>query len=73
MSKMKDISIEIQEHLADGLTPAEVAAKMNVPIEWVQEEERWLEWLHDGVEYDENGKMLLPESIGMSDVSGMNY
>lgn len=73
MSKMKDVSIEIQEYLADGLTPAEVAAKMNVPIEWVQEEERWLEWLHDGVEYDEYGKLVLPESIGMSDVSGMNY
>ena len=66
MSKMKDISIEIQEHLADVLTPAEVAAKMNVPIEWVYEEETW----HDGVEYDEYGKLVLPESIGMSDVSG---
>ena len=66
MSKMKDVSIEIQEYLADGLTPAEVAAKMNVPIEWVHEEERW----HDGVEYDEYGKLVLPDSIGMSDVSG---
>jgi hypothetical protein len=69
MSKMKDVSIEIQEYLADGLTPAEVAAKMNVPIEWVHEEETW----HDGVEYDEHGKLVLPDSIGMSDASGMNY
>lgn len=74
MSRMSDLSIEVQELLADGIGHAEIAAKLNIPIEWVEEEARYQ------AEFDENWAMPkgyvyvpnaeLPESIGMSEISG---
>lgn len=35
MSKMSDISIEIQERLVDGEEPKAIARAMNIPLTWV--------------------------------------
>lgn len=35
MSKMSEVSIEIQELLEDGETPVEIANRLNVPVTWV--------------------------------------
>lgn len=87
MSKMSDLSIEVQELLADGIGHAEIAAKLNIPIEWVEEEAVWFQLENESpdvslVPYDENWAMPegyvfvpfteLPESIGMSEISGTN-
>jgi hypothetical protein len=36
MSMMKDIDIDIQEMLLDGIEPAVIAKTLNVPLEWVE-------------------------------------
>ena len=76
MSRMSDLSIEVQELLVDGIGHAEIAAKLNIPIEWVEEEARYQ------AEFDENwvapaGYVYvpnadIPEGIGMSEISGTN-
>lgn len=38
MSKMKNISIEIQERLDDGIDPEVIAKVMEIPIRWVHAE-----------------------------------
>lgn len=75
MSKMSDLSIEVQELLADGIGHAEIAAKLNIPIEWVEEEANYQAFLEsdhwampEGYVFVPNAE--LPESIGMSEISG---
>ena len=47
MSKMSDISIEIQDRLTDGEDPEIIARVMEIPIRWVYSE-------LESVEYTEN-------------------
>lgn len=74
MSKMSDLSIEVQELLADGIGHAEIAAKLNIPIEWVEEEARYQAAFDDNWAMPEGYVYVpfteLPESIGMSEISG---
>lgn len=35
MSNMSELWIRIEEMLADGMTPAAISTRLNVPIEWV--------------------------------------
>ena len=37
MSRMSELSIEIQERLAEGQTPADVARALDIPTHWVTE------------------------------------
>lgn len=37
MSRMSELSLEIQERLSVGQSPAEVAKALNVPSHWVTE------------------------------------
>lgn len=44
MSRMSELSISIEELLAEGLTPQEVAKRLRIPVEWVDSvEEAWLD------------------------------
>ena len=36
MSKMSEISIEIQQRLCAGESPSNISREMNIPIEWVE-------------------------------------
>lgn len=44
MSRMSDISIEIQDRLADGEDPKIIAKVMEIPIVWVYAEIESLEY-----------------------------
>lgn len=44
MSRMSDISIEIQDRLADGEDPKIIAKVMEIPIVWVYSELESLEY-----------------------------
>lgn len=44
MSRMSDISIEIQDRLADGEDPKIIAKVMEIPIVWVYSELESLEF-----------------------------
>lgn len=35
MSKMSDISIDIQDYLAEGVNPTKIAKILNIPLAWV--------------------------------------
>lgn len=50
MSKMSDISIEIQDRLADGEDPEIIARVMEIPIRWVYSEAETLEYAEN--DYD---------------------
>ncbi len=50
MSRMSDISIEIQDRLADGEDPKIIAKVMEIPIVWVYAEIESLEYSED--DYD---------------------
>lgn len=39
--KMSDVSISVQELLADGLPYEQIAEKLGIPLQWVEEEARW--------------------------------
>jgi hypothetical protein len=44
MSRMSELSISIEELLAEGLTPQEVAKHLRIPVEWVDSvEEAWID------------------------------
>ena len=43
MSKMSDISIEIQERLAGGQSPEYIAKWLEIPIQWVKETQDMME------------------------------
>ena len=48
MSRMSELSIEIQERLADGHAPASIARELNIPAHWVTEiaeEDAYLDYL----------------------------
>ena len=54
MSKMSEISLEIQELLVDGVRPSVIATELNVPIVWVYSVMKELirETLSQGQDYD---------------------
>ena len=35
MSKMSDLSVQIQDYLIDGVEPERVAKLLNIPLRWV--------------------------------------
>ena len=35
MSKMSDISMDIQEYLEEGMHPTKIARILNIPLSWV--------------------------------------
>lgn len=35
MSKMSDLSIEIQDYLTEGVQPTKIAKILNIPLVWV--------------------------------------
>ncbi len=35
MSKMSDLSIEIQDYLTEGVQPTKIAKILNIPLAWV--------------------------------------
>ena len=37
MSKMSNLMLEIQEMIADGYSPIEIAEKLRVPLQWVDD------------------------------------
>jgi hypothetical protein len=44
MSRMSELSISIEELLAEGLTPQKVAEQLRIPVEWVDSvEDAWLD------------------------------
>ena len=48
MSRMSELSLEIQERLAEGQTPAKIARDLNIPTHWVteiSEEDAYLDYL----------------------------
>ena len=38
MSKMSDLSLEIQDMLEEGYLPVTIARQLEIPVAWVQEE-----------------------------------
>ncbi len=44
MGKIKNIFIEIDQMLADGLDPKEIAKMLGVPLQWVTEQEMDMDW-----------------------------
>ena len=36
MSRMSDLALEIEERLATGATPDDIAEALQVPVEWVE-------------------------------------
>jgi hypothetical protein len=44
MSRIGDILVEIEDRLAGGQTPQEVAKTLNIPLHWVTETEMDMEW-----------------------------
>jgi hypothetical protein len=57
MSRMKDLVIDIEDHLRQGFKPLTVAAMMNIPVDMVEDVEKDLMQLADprffGPDYDE--------------------
>jgi len=51
MSKMSDISIEIQDRLIDGQEPRIIAKVMEIPIQWVYAEVESMELIEPDIEY----------------------
>ena len=51
---MSELSIEIQERLAEGQTPATIARDLNIPTHWVTEiaeEDAYLDYLEAADRY----------------------
>jgi hypothetical protein len=55
MSKMSDISIEIQDRLTDGQEPRIIAKVMEIPIQWVYAEVESMEFMEPEVDYPIRG------------------
>lgn len=57
MSRMKDLVIDIEDHLRQGYKPLTIAAMMNIPVDMVEDVEKDLMQLADprffGPDYDE--------------------
>ena len=53
MSKMGEIQYEIQQMLYDGVTPALIAVRLEVPLSWVISVEEQLFYDDSGYNYTE--------------------
>lgn len=54
MSSMSELSIEIEDRLADGHDPAAIARELNIPVHWVTEisgENAYLDYMADAEAY----------------------
>lgn len=51
MSRMSDISLEIQDRLVDGQEPKIIAMVMEIPITWVYAEVESMESLEPEIDY----------------------
>lgn len=52
MAKMKQVLMEIEERLARGQKPAEIANVLGVPLHWVTETEMDMEWTGYPVDFE---------------------
>ena len=57
MSRMKELAMDIEDHLRQGYKPLTIAAMMNIPVDMVEDVEKDLMLLADpnffGPDYDE--------------------
>lgn len=54
MSRMSELSIEIQERLAEGQSVAEISRALNIPPHWVTEirdEDEFIEYLSSQIQW----------------------
>jgi hypothetical protein len=47
MSKMAELAMEIEDLLREGFKPVTISAMLNIPLEWVYDEEEALMQLAD--------------------------